>query len=86
MQTMYYIGLDGHKRTISYCVKDGGGTIHAEGTILATRFELDRWMTTLPEARSGPMEATVFTGWILPPKQRNTLQARFARDWGSRRG
>ena len=28
MQTMYYIGLDVHKRTISYCVKDGGGTIH----------------------------------------------------------
>jgi hypothetical protein len=22
MQTMYYIGLDVHKRTISYCVKD----------------------------------------------------------------
>jgi hypothetical protein len=32
MQTMYYIGLDVHKRTISYCVKDGSGTIHAEGT------------------------------------------------------
>jgi predicted NBD/HSP70 family sugar kinase len=29
MQTMYYIGLDVHKRTISYCVKDGSGTIHA---------------------------------------------------------
>ena len=25
MQPMYYIGLDVHKRTISYCVKDGGG-------------------------------------------------------------
>ena len=23
MQTMYYIGLDFYKRTISYCVKDG---------------------------------------------------------------
>jgi hypothetical protein len=23
MQTMYYIGLDVHKRTISYCVKGG---------------------------------------------------------------
>ena len=31
MQNMYYIGLDVHKRTISYCVKDGGGKIHAEG-------------------------------------------------------
>jgi hypothetical protein len=31
MQNMYYIGLDVQKRTISYCVKDGGGKIHAEG-------------------------------------------------------
>jgi hypothetical protein len=42
METMYYIGLDVHKRTISYCVKDGSGKIHAEGTIPATRFDLDR--------------------------------------------
>jgi hypothetical protein len=28
MQTMYYVGLDVHKRTISYCVKDGSGMIH----------------------------------------------------------
>jgi hypothetical protein len=27
MQTMYYIGLDVHKRTISYCVKDASGAI-----------------------------------------------------------
>jgi hypothetical protein len=25
MQSMYYIGLDVHKRTISYCVRDGSG-------------------------------------------------------------
>jgi hypothetical protein len=35
MQPMYYIGLDVHKRTISYCVKDGSGMIHAEGTLPA---------------------------------------------------
>jgi len=33
MQNMYYIGLDVHKRIISYCVKDGSGTIHAEGRL-----------------------------------------------------
>ena len=64
MQTMYYIGLDVHKRTISYCVKDGSGTIEAEGTIPATRFDLDRWTKTLPQPWSAAMEATVFTGWI----------------------
>jgi predicted NBD/HSP70 family sugar kinase len=32
MEPMYYIGLDVHKRTISYCVKDGSGTIRATKT------------------------------------------------------
>jgi transposase len=64
MQTMYYIGLDVHKRTISYCVKDGSGTMRGEGTIPATRFALDRWMKTLPQPWTAAMEATVFTGWI----------------------
>lgn len=64
MQTMYYIGLDVHKRIISYCVKDGSGKIHAEGKIPATRFDLDRWMKTLPQPWTAAMEATLFTGWI----------------------
>jgi transposase len=42
MQSMYYIGLDVHKKTISYCVKDASGHIHLEGTIPATRMDLDR--------------------------------------------
>jgi hypothetical protein len=25
---MYYVGLDIHKKTISYCVKDASGQIH----------------------------------------------------------
>jgi hypothetical protein len=28
---MYYIGLDVHKKTISYCVKDAAGCVHREG-------------------------------------------------------
>src|SRR5260370_35397290 len=64
------MGLDVQKRTISFCVKDGSGVIHAEGTIPATRLDLDHWMKTLPEPWTAAMEATVFTGWIydhLPP-------------------
>jgi hypothetical protein len=30
METMYYIGLDVHKKTISYCVKDGSGRIYQQ--------------------------------------------------------
>ena len=64
MHNMYYIGLDVHKRVISYCVKDGSGTIHGEGKIPATRVDLDRWMKTLPQPWTAAMEATMFTGWI----------------------
>jgi transposase len=61
---MYCIGLDVHKRTISYCVKDASGQVHREGTIGATRDELDGWVRTLPQPRIMAMEATIFTGWI----------------------
>src|SRR6516162_285709 len=64
MGPMYYIGLDVHKQKISYCVKDVGGRIHVEGWIPATRFDLDRWMKTLPQPWSAALEATMFTGWI----------------------
>ena len=36
----------------------------AEGSIPATRLDLDRWMKTLPQPWTAAMEATVFTGWI----------------------
>lgn len=64
MEPMYYIGLDVHKRKISYCVKDSSGKVHSEGSLPATRFDLDCWMKTLPEPWSAAMEATMFTGWI----------------------
>jgi len=61
---MYYIGLDVHKKTISYCVKDASNQVHREGTVGATRPELDRWIQTLPQPRIMAMEATIFRGWI----------------------
>ena len=61
---MYYIGLDVHKKTISYCIKDASGQVHREGTIGANRNELDWWMKTLPQPWTVAMEATIFTGWI----------------------
>ena len=33
MEPMYYIGLDVHKRISSYCVKDSGGKVYAEGSL-----------------------------------------------------
>ena len=74
MEPMYYIGLDVHKRKNSYCVKDSSGKVYAEGSIPATRFDLDHWMRTLPQPWTAAMEATMFTalfsiaavGWIVP--------------------
>ena len=63
-EIMYYIGLDVHKKTISYCVKDAAGKVHQEGKIGSTRRELDAWIKTLPQPRMMAMEATIFTGWI----------------------
>ena len=64
MEPMYYIGLDVHKRRISYCVKDHSGQIHSQGSVLATRFDLHCWMKTLPQPWSAAMEASMFTAWI----------------------
>jgi hypothetical protein len=61
---MYYIGLDVHKKTISYCIKDASGQVQQEGKVGATRWELDDWMRTLPQPWTVAMEATIFTGWI----------------------
>ena len=61
---MYYIGLDVHKKTISYCIKRVSGEVHAAGTIDATRSALDLWLTTLPQPWTAALEATIFTGWI----------------------
>src|SRR5271170_5374414 len=61
---MYFIGLDVHKKTISYCVKDAAGRVHQEGKVGSTRRDLDGWIRTMPQPRMIAMEATIFTGWI----------------------
>jgi hypothetical protein len=44
---MYFIGLDIHKKTISYCVKNAVGRVHHEGMIGSSRFELDNWIRAM---------------------------------------
>jgi hypothetical protein len=41
--TNHYVGLDVHKKTISYCVRRADGRIVQEGTIAANREALTRW-------------------------------------------
>ena len=64
MNTIYYIGLHIHKKTISFCVKKIDGTMVQQGKIAADRKALERWMLGLPGPWCGAMEATIFTGWV----------------------
>ena len=64
MSAYYYIGLDIHKRTISYCMKAIDGALIGQGKIEADRKSLDEWAKGLPGPWVGAMEATIFTGWV----------------------
>ena len=64
MEGLYYIGLDIHKKTISYCVKKVDGTVVQQGKIAAERKSLHEWMAGLRGPWCGAMEATIFTGWV----------------------
>ena len=75
---MYHIGLDVHKKTISYCVKEASGQVKSEGTVNATRTDLDLWMKTLPQAWAAAMEATIFTGWIYDHLRPHAAQLKVA--------
>ena len=55
-ETMYFIGLDVHKKTISYCVKDAAGRVYQEGKVGSSRRELDVWIRTMPQPRMIAME------------------------------
>ena len=64
MNVIHYIGLDVHKKTISYCVKTADGRIVREGKLQATRLALRSWAEDLRESWCGAMEATLFSAWI----------------------
>ena len=64
MKGYHYVGLDVHKKTISYCIKETDGTVLEEGSVNATRRDLYRFADRLPRPWAGAMEATLFTGWI----------------------
>jgi transposase len=61
---MHYLGLDVHKKTISYCLRQADGTIVREGTIEATREALSVLLESMPQPWSAGLEATMFSAWI----------------------
>jgi hypothetical protein len=70
MNVIHYIGLDVHKKTISYCIKTAAGQILQEGTLVAERSVLRSWAASLPQPWHGAMEATIFSAcylsWMSP--------------------
>jgi transposase len=64
MSTIYYIGLDIHKKAIAYCIKALDGRLIGQGKVDADRKALHDWLQGLPGPWIGAMEATIFTGWI----------------------
>src|SRR6202167_2392678 len=64
MNVIHYIGLDVHKKTISYCIKTADGRIVREGKLEASRATLRIWAEGLREPWCGAMEATIFSAWI----------------------
>lgn len=68
MRKYYAVGMDVHKKTISYCVINACGERVAEGRINANRTEIGDWVKGLRSSFRGQrefgMEATMFTAWI----------------------
>lgn len=64
MEDLYYVGLDIHKKTVSYCVKRLSGEVVREGVVDSKRSALEQWAKSLPGPWIGAMEATLFTRWI----------------------
>jgi transposase len=78
MEKVYYIGLDIHKKTISYCVKLQDGTKVKQGEMLASRSSLRQWLSELPGQWKGAMEATMFTGWVYDFLMPHALELKVA--------
>src|SRR5512133_1798476 len=64
MESIHYVGLDVHKKTIAYCIKTVNGKTVRQGVVNAERKALRQWLAELPGPWMGALEATIFTGWI----------------------
>ena len=64
MDKTYYVGLDIHKKMITFCMKDESGLLINRGAIKAEQKALAEWVAGLPDNWVAAMEATLFTGWV----------------------
>ena len=78
MDSIYYIGLDVHKKTIAYCIKRSDGELIRQGTVKSERKALLEWLSGLPGSWIGAMEATMFTGWVYDFLKPHALELKVA--------
>jgi len=64
MNDPYYIGLDIHKKSITFVIKTASGQLVRQGSLAATRPALEAWAAALERPWIGALEATLFTGWV----------------------
>ncbi len=48
MESLYYVGLDVHKKTVSYCAKTAAGEKVGAGSVAANRGALSAWGKRCP--------------------------------------
>lgn len=64
MNSVYYIGLDIHKKSISFVIKTYAGQLIRRGAVDATRPALTQWAKQISHPWIGALEATMFSGWV----------------------
>jgi transposase len=78
MNGHYYIGLDVHKKHVSYVIKMASGSEVASGQVPATRTALSGWVRSIEQPWSGALEATLFSSWIYDHLRPHAEQLKLA--------
>lgn len=76
MNTIYYIGHDIYKKTISFVIKTHAGQLIRRGTVEATRPALTAWANQIDRTWIGALEATLFSGWVYDLPRSPDLRSR----------
>ncbi len=75
---MNYVGLDIHKRSISFCVRSSDGNILREGSVPALRESLDELFSEASVPCVVGLEATLFTAWVYDHLQAKGISTKVA--------
>lgn len=74
----YYVGLDVHRKSISFCLKRADGTMVKEGKIASTREAIAEWARTFDGPWCCGLEATIGSHWIYEQLKQYAAQVQMA--------